>query len=160
MTIPIPENEFVKFIIMGKRSTYASPEKDTRVNPALPGSHQLEYRKGSLLYRDVYFGGDFFIGQETIYFGNDPIWGMCYAGGINEGFKPSQGSDIYLFLQAALREVSPSAPYRGPKNYEDGKYSYTNLFLGHISRFTGVETISISKKQVYQLHYSGGVIIG
>ena len=76
MTLPLPEDKFRRFLCDAKRATYASQDGQTRVKPALKGAHQLEFLQGPLFYRDVYFGGDFFIGQETVYFQGTPLWGM------------------------------------------------------------------------------------
>ena len=52
--------EFVQFLIKAKKSTYAALGDGASVAALLPGSHQLEFEEDSWLYRDVYFGGDFF----------------------------------------------------------------------------------------------------
>lgn len=160
MVIPIPEEQFAKFLCDAKRATYAAKDDRTRVVPSLAGSHQLEFRRGALWYRDIYFGGDYFVGQETVYFKNDPLWGMSYAGGITEGVKPDETQGIYEFLAAALRQVPLSAPYRGPTSYSLENFSYANRILGDVVRFSGVETISFKSTSIYQLHYSGGILRG
>jgi len=83
MKIPIGRDELIAFLIAAKRRTYAAGGggSEAVVTPLLPGSHQLEYREGSLLYRDIYFGEAYFVGQETVYAGSSPLWAMCYAGG-------------------------------------------------------------------------------
>lgn len=158
MNIPVPTSDLIDFIVLAKRATYAAPEQNAFVDPILPGSYQLEFRKGPFFYRDIYFGSDFFIGQETVYFNKIPIWGMCYAGGVNNEIDQEQCPELYSFLKTALRQVDPSAPYRGPEEYRLGKYAYTNRFLGQISRFSGSEMISIHEIPLYQLHYSGGIL--
>lgn len=159
MNIPVPQLEFKKFIVEAKQSTYASGGNKTQVTPVLSGSHQLEFRKGPFFYRDIYYGGDFFAGQETVYHNIQPIWAMSYSGGINDLVELSQRLEIYDFLKSALREIKPSAPYRGPDELLSGDYHYTNHVLGQISRFSGVESISYKNQHIYQLHYSGGVLI-
>jgi hypothetical protein len=44
--------EFAKFLLTAKNHTYAAGGSDT-ITPLLPGSRQLEYREGDLLYRDI-----------------------------------------------------------------------------------------------------------
>jgi hypothetical protein len=160
MTLPISDEKFREFLCDAKRATYAAEDEIARVRPVLSGSHQLEYRKGALFYRDIYFGGDYFVGQETVYHKDTPIWAMSYAGGVNEGVNTNQTPGIYQILQAALRKVPQEAPYRGPVNFEDGKFSYTNRILGMLTRFSGVETISFEDRPIYHLHYSGGILKG
>jgi len=158
MLLPLPENKFARFLCDAKRATYASQDGSTRVKPLLKGSHQLEFLQGSLFYRDVYYGGDFFIGQETVYFQDAPLWGMAYAGGLNAGIEAAGTPGIYDFLGVALRAVPQNAPFRGPESLEQGAFTYTNRILGTFARFSGVETIAYQTLPVYQLHYSGGLI--
>jgi hypothetical protein len=37
------------------------------VTPLVPGSKQLEYRDGEYLYRDIYVGMAYFVGQEVVF---------------------------------------------------------------------------------------------
>jgi hypothetical protein len=160
MDIPIPINKFSEFLCTAKRATYAAKGESGVVKSLLRKSHQLEYREGALFYRDIYFGGDYFVGLETVYYMDNPVWAMSYAGGLNAGVDSKQTPGIYEFLQEALRNVTPSIPYRGPESYQTGKFSYTNRSVGIITRFSGVETISLDEIPMYQLHYSGGMIQG
>ena len=159
MTLPIPKEKFSQFLVAAKIATYAAEDEATRVKPVLKGSHQLEFRQGALLYRDIYYGGNYFVGQETVYFNQNPIWAMSYAGGINEGVTIAEEiSGIYSFLQAALRAVPMEAPYRGPESFKEGAFTYSNRILGKVGRFSGVEMIYYQENPIYQLHYSGGAI--
>ena len=158
MEYPIPENQFIMFLINAKQSTYAASDGQARVKSKLPGSHQLEFRRGGLLYRDIYYGGDFFVGLETVYNQENPFWAMSYAGGINQGVDAEDKPGIYNFLKSALRKVPADAPYRGPVSLSDGPLSYINRALGSPIRFSGVETISLDDVLIYKLHYSGGLL--
>ena len=82
MALSISRTAFTTFLVNAKRQTYAAQGDDATVTPLLPGSRQLEYREGVLLYRDIYFGGASFVGQETVYDGPTPVWAMGYAGGV------------------------------------------------------------------------------
>jgi len=158
MDISIPKEQFVKFLCDAKIATYAAQDNESSVKPLLPRSHQLEFRRGSLLYRDIYYGGEFFVGSETVFNLGDPIWAMCYAGGVNEGFDIKNAPNIYDFLQSSLREVPISAPFRGPEKFVAQEFQYINRVLGNVWRFSGVETIQFKDTPIYQLHYSGGRI--
>jgi len=158
MPLPIPEIDFVTFLVKAKKNTYASPEPSQRVSPALVGSTQYEFRQGALFYRDIYFGGDYFVGQETVYYSSDAIWGMSYAGGVSRGISEDKLKDIYVFLGEALRAIPPEQPFRGPKGFESRGFCYTNRVLGDFERFSGTETISDADLSVYQLNYSGGLL--
>ncbi len=158
MVLPIPERQFSEFLVVAKVATYAAQDDSARVPPRLKGSHQLEFRRGALFYRDIYYGGDFFVGQETVYYQATPIWSMSYAGGINEGQDPNNTPGVYEFLQAALRAVPLEAPYRGPEVFSNVEFAYSNRILGKIQRFSGVEVIMFQSHPIYQLHYSGGLL--
>ena len=152
----IARDELVAFLIEAKRQTYAAGGGEAVDEPLLPGSRQLEYGDGAWLYRDVYYGGDFFVGQETVYHDGTPVWAMCYAGGILEDVD--QTAPVYAFLQAALREVGPARPYRGPGSLRQGAYAYTDAGGGTVARFWGVEEIARGGQAVYRLRYSGGLL--
>ena len=147
--LPVPEQEFIAFLIKAKQSTYAAAESSQRVEPKLAGSIQYEYRQGALLYRDIYFGMAYFVGQETVYFLSDPIWGMSYAGGVSQELSEDETKEIYAFLGEALRDIPPERPFRGPINYEHRDRKYTNRSLGDFKRFSGTETISLKGLSVY-----------
>jgi hypothetical protein len=161
MKNPIERDELVAFLIEAKRCTYAAGGSGSEavVTPVLPGSHQLEYQEGPWLYRDIYFGGAYFVGQEIVYAGSAPVWAMGYAGGFTAAVgDQTESGEIGAFLQAALRQVPPEQPYRGPALFRHGIYTYVNETEGDVDRFSGVETISRGEEMVYQLRYSGGLL--
>ncbi len=154
MPFPIDHQKFIGFLLTAKRQTYAAGDESTKVEALLPGSKQLEYREGPLLYRDVYFGGDYFAGQETVYYKDRPVWAMTYAGGITD--DAIEAGPVYGFLQEALQHVTPARPYRGPSTFSLGDYTYQDENLGDFENFWGEETITYQGQIVYHLHYSGG----
>lgn len=147
------------FLTEAKRRTYASQGDDASVTPLLPGTRQLEYAAGSWLYRDIYAGMTYFVGQELVYYHHQPVWSMVYSGGIVDT-PDSRGTPhtIYPFLQAALRLVSREQPYRGPRDYTEQGYRYTNRVDGSLLDFRGDETITAAGIIVYRLQYSGGIL--
>ncbi|MGA9348153.1 MAG: DUF5680 domain-containing protein, partial [Anaerolineae bacterium] len=95
----------------------------------------------------------------TVYAGLSPIWAMCYAGGFTTSVSDqTEANEIGGVLQAALREVPPERPYRGPSTFRRGIYSYVNEVEGDVYRFSGIETIARGDEVVYQLRYNGGVL--
>lgn len=158
MTLNIPEEDFVDFLVYAKRNAYAAEEVKHRVHPALPGSRQYEIRDGAFFYLDIYFGITYFTGQETVYHKSKPIWGMSYAGGVSDDFPDAEAGRIFNFLKESLRAVSMGLPYRGPASFENDIYRYTNNVVGKVRRFSGTETIFCEGHSVYQLHYSGGFL--
>lgn len=156
----MPGNDSIlDFLVVAKQNTYASQRDDASVEPLLPGSRQLEYRDGSLLYRDVYFGTAFFVGQETVYMDERPYWSMCYSGGVDQScVDPNEVRNIYAFLRAALRQVSGEHIFRGPSEHIDGEYTYRNTYHGGFEEFHGSEYITNDGKNLYTLQYSGGML--
>jgi hypothetical protein len=59
--------QFVDFLLEAKRTTYAGQGDEATVTPLVPGSKQLEYRDRDYLYRDIYFGMAYFVGQEVVF---------------------------------------------------------------------------------------------
>lgn len=152
------QKELAQFLVKAKIATYASGSNEFTVKPDLIASHQLEYSEGALLYRDIYYGGLHFIGVETVFRGEQPIWGMSYYGGVLPESSQDQTVGMPDVLKAALREVPLEAPFRGPESYRQGKYCYDNKIVGDIFDFHGTEIIALDGQAIYRLHYSGGII--
>jgi len=74
----IPLGELEKFIVRAKAATYVG--NGPRVFPST-ASHDLEYHEGSFAYLDSYFGGTDFIGEEVVYYNQEPVWAMNYTAG-------------------------------------------------------------------------------
>ena len=158
MLTPIHAQELAQFLVRAKIVTYASGSDEFTVSPVFPDSHQLEYVDGNLLYRDIYYGGLHFIGMETVFQDERPIWGMSYYGGILPGSSEKQIAGMPPVLKAALREVPLEAPFRGAAIYQKDDYHYENDTHGNISSFHGTEIIRIHEQTIYRLHYSGGFV--
>jgi hypothetical protein len=162
MSQPPSTSDLAKFLAEAKIRTYAAggAASEAAVPPALQGGHQLEYGEGSLLYRDVYFGEASFAGQEVVYFGEHPIWSMCYAGGWTPRLtEPAEAERVAGVLRAALRRVPEDRPFRGPLEYREGPYTYRNEPLGELARFRGAEQITKGALVLYELHYCGGRLL-
>ena len=159
MDLSISHDALVDFLLQAKRRTYAAQGDQASVTPLLVGTRQLEFQADPWLYRDIYFGFAYFIGQETVYYSETPLWGMGYAGGMLDVKASSELiGQVYGFLQAALQQVEPERPYRGPQTYKDGRWTYLNETNGSLDDFWGLETITQNGTSVYQLRYHGGYI--
>jgi hypothetical protein len=156
--VRLTENVLKQFLVEAKRSTYAALGDDATVRALLPGSKQLEYRQSEFLYRDVYVGMFYFVGQEIVYRRDVPVWSMSYGGGLAPDVSTEQRQNIYAFLRQALRQVPSDRPCRGPNSFEQGEFSYRNDCSGTIERFHGVERITAAAVPVYELRYAGGVL--
>jgi len=148
--------EIIDFTVEAKKNTYASAENFNAalVAPTRLKSKDLAYESGDFKYLDTYVGGAKFSGSEVVYHQNVPMWSMNYNGRT----LVDETSGIYDFLTVALRLVSADMPYRGPKYYRDGKYTYINSVSGDFNWFQGVEQIYYQDLLVYELVYHGGAI--
>lgn len=174
--------ELARFLVEAKRNTYAALGDDASVPPLLNGSKQLEYASGDFFYRDIYFGMDFFAGQEAAELAGRPVWSMVYSGGVT---TPDMDNafvrEVYRFLGRALRQAelplhwtqeapgvqdsaqpvagsSSTALYRGPERWAEGEWLYVNESSGGLERFHGGESIYLGGKLLYELRYSGGLL--
>lgn len=151
--------QFVDFLLEAKRRTYAGQGDEATVTPLVPGSKQLEHRDGEYLYRDIYFGMAYFVGQEVVFRREQAVWSMSYAGGV---MPPSRDSSdtraIYAFLRLALRHGGKEEPYRGPAAFTRDALTYTNATNGSLAMFSGVEAISREGAPLYECRYAGGFL--
>ena len=150
--------KLAKFLVKAKTITYASGNQDYAVEPALSGSHQLEYLEKDLHYRDIYYGGMHFIGMETVFEMEIPKWGMGYYGRALPDSDDEHIAGMPPFLKAALCKVLLEAPFRGPNTFQMGDYIYENEIHGDIISFHGIELIRIQGVTIYELRYSGGLV--
>ena len=148
--------QLAEFLVQAKRATYAARGDEASVTPLLSGSRQLEYRLGNVLYRDIYVGSEFFVGQETVYENDKPVWAMSDAGGMAS--TTVNADEVYPFLQKALRQVEAASPYRGPGLIRGDDFQYTSQTNGTLENFWGIERISRNRGVIYELRYHGGRI--
>jgi hypothetical protein len=143
-----------QFLVAAKRETFASGNEAPF--QSRPASHDFRFEDGGLLYTDTYLGGKTFIGEEAVWAGGNPVWGMNYYGymlvdEIPEGFSP--------FLKAALRGLCADAPFRGPREYHEDKFGYHCGWKGDLKAFQGTEEITLDGIRIYQLDFHGGEIV-
>lgn len=143
-------NEILEFIVEAKRNTYAS--KDNRVESSRIGSIDFEYIKGNFKYRDSYVGSSYFSGQEIVWITDTPYWSMNYVGKVTG--EPFSGD----FLKEALKHNTLDMPYRGPKLYKHGDYTYICDVDGDCDWFEGRELMFYKDSQIYELRFNGGLL--
>ena len=142
--------ELIDFLIRGKKSTYAGYGKE--IAPSRRSSHELSYEEGKLYYLDTYLGGERFSGEEAIWIEQTPCWCMNYTGRVlGEQFSGD-------FLKSVLREVTEELPYRGPRFYQQGSYTYHNTVNGDFQWFQGYEEILYGNIKIYECYYHGGIV--
>lgn len=148
-----PELELRKFLVQAKRNTYASSGEGGEKVLA-DGSKEFEFRSGDFRYRDRYFGYNPFIGEEVVFYKGKAVWAMNYSGKVVSDEMPA--SEIYQFLQNALLRVQQDKPFRGPAQFQEGAFRYTNEVRGNIKDFFGTERIYIKDIEIYRLDFNGG----
>jgi len=142
------------FLVEAKKNTYASGSG--KAASSRKASHDLSYRSGDFAYLDSYFGGVAFGGEEAVYFKDDPVWTMNYYG---KTLIPNVPQGFIETLKAALMQVQPAAPYRGPAELRNGQFLYTCTSNGGLDFFHGVEAISHAGKEIYRLYFHGGLVV-
>jgi hypothetical protein len=144
-----------RFIIRAKKSTYvAGGAKDAA---SRPGSHDLSFRDGDWIYRDSYFGGTDFMGQETVWLKDEPVWSMIYYGYILrpdliDGDRAAQTLRAALSGEHAQGRLLDNFEWSGP----DGHFRISSE--GTIEHFKGRETITVDNTVSYALDYMGGLV--
>jgi len=151
----INKNDLKKFLKEAKINTYASGGEEGELRLKY-GGKKFEYTKGDFCYQDIYYGFNPFVGEEIVFYQQQSIWGMNYYGKVIA--EPVSAKEIYLFLREALKKVSEDKPFRGPDNFNNGDFKYTNNVEGKVDKFTGEEEIFYKKELVYILNYHGGLI--
>lgn len=150
------EVELRNFLVKAKLSSYAATNDMGRVEPSIRCSKQYEFSEGRLFYRDIYFGSRRFGGIETVSVDEKPVWSLAYYGGVTTGIEKT--GPIYDFLKAALRQVETRNPLRGPEEFRQGEFRYSNSAEGTLNCFTGKEIITSKDSLVYSLSYDGGCV--
>ncbi len=139
------------FLIRAKKATYVG--SGAKAPASRQSSHDLAYSEGDLTYRDSYFGGSDFIGQECVWHNNNPIWSMAYYGYI---LRPDliDGAQAASLLRQALSQ--PQSKGRLLDNFVFKNYTIKSE--GTVEHFKGRETITVNGTTAYALDYFGGAI--
>ena len=139
------------FLYDARRNTFAA-NANSDGNPKLLSSVQLEFQKGDYFYRDIFFNGSTrFIGQEIIYQGDKPVWGMNYTG-------KQIGKLEASFLKESLYKLVGKCRLGGSCEYKKREFKYIDQGQGIFEEFYGTEQIFLDDKNIYELKYQGGVI--
>lgn len=149
------DQAFRDFLVAAKVQTYAA------VNPAKTvlddGAVELDFTQGDLLYRDRYYGGILFHGQEVVFLDNKPIWSMVYYGYTPDAKQPS--TKAIDLLKLALRSVPIDQPYRGPNCLQSDNLVYECRPSGTLACFEGEETIKAGNEVLIRLVFAGGWVL-
>lgn len=143
------------FIVTAKRATYVG---DGRPAPASrPGAHDLIFEDGAFAYRDSYFGGTDFLGQEAIWQNGVPVWAMNYYGYILRADLIDAGR-ARATIKAALTAMYAEGRFLGGFDWQGPHGRYVDRSEGGAGHFHGREHILVDGVEAYGLDYHGGLI--
>lgn len=148
-------DELHHFIVTAKRATYVGGGQ--KVKSSRLASHDLAFEQGDWAYRDSYFGGTDFLGQETVWFGLSPVWAMNYYGYI---LRPDliDGERAGATIKAALSAMYAEDRFLGGFEWQGEFGRYIDRSNRDVARFHGRETIEVEGVEAYALDYFGGLI--
>lgn len=148
-------DQLERFIVAAKQRTYVGDGEPAEASR--PGSHDLCYSDGDWHYRDSYFGGTDFLGQETVWNAGQPVWAMNYYGYI---LRPDliDAERAGAVIKAALSALYAQGRFLGGFEHHAGAFTYRDKVDGAYQRFHGVEVILRDAVVVYELRYHGGLI--
>ena len=149
-------DELSRMVVAAKRATYVGG--GMKAAPSRAGSHDLVWEEGDWRYRDSYFGGTNFIGQETVWHGAEPVWAMNYYGFI---LRPDliDGQRAGETIKAALSEMYGQGRFLGGFSWSGPHGDYVDRSSGGVDHFFGREAILVGQLEAYELHYCGGLIV-
>lgn len=145
------------FIVRAKSASYVGDGAHT--TPHRPGSVDLAFSAAPFAYLDSYFGGSDFIGQEVVYFRDQPVWAMNYYGYI---LRPDliDAPQAGKVIKASLSQLYTEGRFLGGFEHRVDGYTYTDTSEGDAAHFQGKEWITCQGIRVYSLVYHGGLIKG
>lgn len=143
-----------QFLVDSNSAGYAGGEEKKWIKEP-DGSTTIPFEKGQWKSHDNFFGGEPYGGRTVVFFESKPYWIMVYYGWIEEGIE---ANPIYGVLRNALKQMPADYPYRGPKEYREGEYTYSNTWDGEVDRFAGEEQITQNGKVIYKANYRGGLV--
>jgi hypothetical protein len=143
------------FVVAAKRATYVG--NGERAEPSRRGSHDLTFEAGELSYRDSYFGGTDFLGQEVVWYRGQPVWAMSYYGYI---VAPAliDAARAGATIKAALSALYEQGRFLGGFEWRGPHGIYRDSSSGDVTHFRGREAIMVEGKEAYVLDYFGGLV--
>ena len=143
-----------QFLVDSNNAGYAGGEEKKWIKES-DGSTTIPFERGSWRSHDNFFGGEPYGGRTVVFYEGKPYWMMVYYGWVEEGI---QTDPIYGVLRNALKQMPEDYPFRGPKKFKDGEYTYSNSWEGEVDRFSGEEQITQGEKLIYKANYIGGLV--
>ena len=147
--------DLTRFIVSAKRATYVGDGQ--RATASRLGSHDLTFAEGRYAYRDSYFGGTDFLGQETVWLDGEPVWAMNYYGYV---LRPDliDAARAGATIKAALSAMYEEGRFLGGFRWTGEHGVYEDQSEGDTAHFNGREQILVGGVPAYALDYAGGLI--
>lgn len=147
--------ELQGFILQAKKTTLNNGQ--TRPLYLQANARERQFDDGPLSFHDGWIGGNYFIGQETVRYGGEAVWGMNYFGRI---IRPDQitFAQVGLIVRESLVRMYSEGWLLGGFEYTLGEFHYSDSNQGEFEFFTGKEFISKQGEVVYELVYQGGLL--
>jgi len=141
-----------QFLYLANAHGYGSPEvnEERRQN----GEHVITFAQDGFEFRDTYYGGEPYSGQEVIFANGRAMWAMQYRGRIMQG---EDVEPIYAFLGKVLTGPKLGLPRGVDGTVADG-LTYQFEMDGELDEFTAREIISRGKNVVYSAEFLGGLV--
>lgn len=143
-----------QFLIDSNRAGYAGGEEKKWIKEP-DGSTTIPFQQGEWRSHDNFFGGEPYGGRVIVFHEDKAHWMMVYYGWVIEGMDNNL---VYGVLRNALKQMPEDAPYRGPKEYKEDNFTYSNSWVGEVERYSGEEKIMQGDKLIYQANYMGGLV--
>ena len=143
------------FVVAAKRTTYVGNGR--RAEPSRPGSHDLTFEEGKFSYRDSYFGGSDFLGQEVVWCDGRPVWAMSYYGYIIDS-ELIDAERAGSTIKAALSALYEQERFLGGFEWSGPHGIYRDSSTGDVGHFRGRESITVGAVEAYALDYFGGLV--
>lgn len=148
-------DELTAFIVAAKRTTYVGG--GTSALASRPGAHDLTFEHGDFAYRDSYFGGTDFLGQEVVWRAGIPVWAMNYYGYVT---RPDliDAARAGATIKQALSAMYAEGRFLGGWSWQGPHSRYVDASEGDAAHFHGREHILVNGMEAYALNYAGGLI--
>ena len=117
---------------------------------------EARFSQGDLTYRDRWYGGTSFAGQEIVWQQGRAVWALDFYGANRPGTS-APPEELTKFHKSALQRVDAARPYRGPALYRDGRFTYVTDVSGSIEEFRGTERVFYDDVEVYRMEFHGGL---
>jgi hypothetical protein len=143
-----------QFLIDSNKAGYAGGEEKKWIKES-DQSTSIPFKKYPWRSHDNFFGGEPYGGRTVVSYKEKPVWMIVYYGWVEEGIENNL---VYGILKSALMHMPSEYPFRGPKEFTEGEFVYTNVWQGELKRFFGEENITRKGKPLYKANYIGGLV--